>query len=102
MFSCRDPGYSFKSPYALESGKETGMWLLLQHGTSPKHMPISLVSNQRFTEVSAAAQGYVRLVQLAFHALRRPQQPAAVSHVVLPVRTDCRCADMQVPVALCR
>ncbi len=52
---CRDPGYSFKSPYALEGGKETGVWLLLQHGTSPKHMPITLVSNQRFTEVPAHA-----------------------------------------------
>ena len=54
----RDPGYIFKSPYALENGKETGVWLLLQHGTSPRLMPISLVSNQRFTEVTTLAVGF--------------------------------------------
>ena len=49
----RDPGYSFKSPYKLESGKETSTWLYLQHGTSTKYMPITLVSNSKFEEVTS-------------------------------------------------
>ena len=48
--ACRDPGYTFASPYKLPNGQETSKWLLLQVGTSPKTMPIALVSNASILE----------------------------------------------------
>lgn len=47
---CRDPGYPFASPYKLPNGQETSKWLLLQVGTSPRTMPIALISNTSISE----------------------------------------------------
>ncbi|CAL8470100.1 g9642 [Coccomyxa elongata] len=47
----RDHGPKVESPYTIaETGKQTNKWLLLQHGTAQKYMPIAWVSNKSFEE----------------------------------------------------
>ena len=51
--SCRDPGiFRLKSPYEFpdKTGKTTSKWLYVQRGTSPRLMPMTLVSNHGITE----------------------------------------------------
>ena len=38
------------SPYKLPNGQDTSKWLHLQVGTSPRFMPIALISNTNITE----------------------------------------------------
>ena len=48
--ACRDLGHGFESPYKLSNRQETSKWLHLQVGTSPRTLPVSLVSNTAITE----------------------------------------------------
>ena len=53
LLSYRDPGiYRIISPYEFpaEKGTKTSKWLYVQRGTSPRLMPMTLVSNQGITE----------------------------------------------------
>ncbi len=49
---CRDPGiYRLSSPYDFpDKGSRTDKWLYVQRGTSPRFMPMTLVSNHGITE----------------------------------------------------
>ena len=49
---CRDPGiYKLNSPYEFpQKGGKTHKWLYVQRGTSPRYMPMTLVSNHTITE----------------------------------------------------
>ena len=51
LLACRDPGlFRVQSPYEFpEKGPKTHKWLYVQRGTSPRLMPMHLVSNHGVT-----------------------------------------------------
>ena len=49
-FVCRDAGVPTPCPYPLERAGETRKWLLVQRGTSPRTMPMTLISNHHIEE----------------------------------------------------
>ena len=81
-------GTASRAPYKLDNGKETSTWLLLQHGTAQKYMPLTLVSNSKFEEVLC----YPSLLQGAYSPLLLMVASHAPS---TPAACICPCSAMQ-------